>query len=372
MWPIINSPVSREQDGTSVYAAGDIINVPVTGNQKYAYAYEVLDLINVERAKVNADPLEMRADYLDAAMLRAAECALYFSHTRPNNENWYSVLQGGGYMGENIAIGYMSPTAVVDGWMNSAGHRANILNKNYKYIGIGSFSNKSAGLSWAQCFTSEAGDVIAKPADSTKTFNVPVSLASHELNIKIVNSDGSQPNAEKLTVGKNKTFNTLARIADNSWTSYATLDSGKVTWTSSSNAVKFLAGKIVAISVGKATVEAKVETISSSNKISVTVNPTKTSVSKIKLGKRKMTVSWKPAPKAQAITNYEIRWKQKDAIKWSTKIISSKKNYYTINKLKTGKKYSVQVRSFKNIKTGEHTGKYYSAWSSVKSDLKIK
>ena len=57
-------------------------------------------------------------------------------------------------MGENIAYGQTSPEMVMDSWMNSPGHRANILNGNYKYIGVGHYVDGTGTNYWVQLFTS--------------------------------------------------------------------------------------------------------------------------------------------------------------------------------------------------------------------------
>jgi uncharacterized protein YkwD len=86
-----------------------------------------------------------------AAELRADEQIASFSHTRPNGTSCFTVLDDFGIArttaGENIAYateGYYSPQAVVDAWMNSSGHRANILKTNFTSVGIG--YAKSDGL----------------------------------------------------------------------------------------------------------------------------------------------------------------------------------------------------------------------------------
>lgn len=92
-----------------------------------AMASEVLRLTNIERAKEGAQPLKYNKTLQDAAMLRAKEISVKFSHTRPNgtDSSTAGIDVGASVIsGENIAMGYGSPEDVVDGWMNSSGHRA--------------------------------------------------------------------------------------------------------------------------------------------------------------------------------------------------------------------------------------------------------
>ena len=77
----------------------------------------------------------------------------YFSHTSPTYGSPFDMMKSFGISyrtaGENIAKGYRTPQAVVDGWMNSEGHRANILNASFKQIGVGYYAN---GYYWTQMF----------------------------------------------------------------------------------------------------------------------------------------------------------------------------------------------------------------------------
>lgn len=100
---------------------------------------EVLRLVNIEREKAGLAPLEYVFSLQEAADLRASEIKQSFSHTRPDGNSCFTVLDGFNYYaaGENIAKGYRTPEAVVEGWMNSDGHRANILSPDFNGIVIG-------------------------------------------------------------------------------------------------------------------------------------------------------------------------------------------------------------------------------------------
>ena len=117
---------------------------------------QVVSLVNIERAKVGLPTLTMSEDLNKAAQIRAKETVQSFSHTRPNGSSFSSVLKENGISyrgaGENIAWGQRTPEAVVKAWMNSEGHRANILNKNFTAIGVGYYLNGSTPY-WAQLFT---------------------------------------------------------------------------------------------------------------------------------------------------------------------------------------------------------------------------
>lgn len=115
----------------------------------------VLELINEERAKEGLGAMVMDSGLVNVATVRANETVQSFSHTRPDGRDCFTAYdeQGVSYFsaGENIAYGYSSPEAVMKGWMNSPGHRANILNAGFGRVGVGVV--KSGGrYYWVQNF----------------------------------------------------------------------------------------------------------------------------------------------------------------------------------------------------------------------------
>ena len=119
------------------------------------YAAEVLRLVNAERKKAGLAQLGAGSSSLNAAARkRAEEIAVKFDHKRPDGSGCFTVLGEYGVAsvasGENIAAGYGTPAAVVDGWMKSPGHQANILG-DYETLGVGVYE-KNGTLYWAQLF----------------------------------------------------------------------------------------------------------------------------------------------------------------------------------------------------------------------------
>ena len=103
-----------------------------------SFAVEVLNLVNEERARVGVAPLRLANDLQEAAAIRAREIIEIFSHTRPDGSDCFTVMRNRGRTwGENIAAGYPSASETVNQWMNSPGHRANILNPNFRELGVG-------------------------------------------------------------------------------------------------------------------------------------------------------------------------------------------------------------------------------------------
>lgn len=125
-------------------------NLPVEVSYDYDSAFEILTLVNEERAKVNLGELKMDRELLDAAMLRAAELSVYFSHTRPNGLDCFSLCSHKMY-GENAACGQDTVQQAMESWMNSDGHRENILTAGYRSVGIGAVAVDGTRY-WIQCF----------------------------------------------------------------------------------------------------------------------------------------------------------------------------------------------------------------------------
>ena len=128
-----------------------------TASEEDKYALEVVDLVNKERAKYGLGKLQVDTTLMRASYARAKEIKTSFSHTRPNGTSCFTVLKEYGInyrsAGENIAYGQRTPQAVVTAWMNSEGHRANILNGNFTKIGVGCYKSGSTYY-WSQEFIS--------------------------------------------------------------------------------------------------------------------------------------------------------------------------------------------------------------------------
>ena len=134
---------------------GQIINIPTLNASVDAYEREVVRLVNLERAKAGVSPLEYDWQLSRVARYKSEDMQKnkYFSHTSPTYGSPFNMMKSFGISyktaGENIARGYQTPSAVVNGWMNSKGHRANILNSSFTHIGVGYVAS---GNYWTQMF----------------------------------------------------------------------------------------------------------------------------------------------------------------------------------------------------------------------------
>ncbi len=121
-------------------------------------AQDLLLAVNQERAKVGVQPLVLDEELMEAAMIRVKELPISNSHTRPDGSRCFTVLKfHNAYKGENIASGHSSVADVMEGWMDSPGHKANILNPHFTKLGVGYLYNADATYRhyWTQIFMGE-------------------------------------------------------------------------------------------------------------------------------------------------------------------------------------------------------------------------
>ena len=114
--------------------------------------------MNQERSNAGLAPLKLSDQLTNIANTKAEDMAIkrYFSHDSPTYGSPFQMLQQFGvnysYAGENIAAGQHTAEEVMKDWMNSSGHRANILNKNYTQLGVGFCNGGQYGTEWVQLF----------------------------------------------------------------------------------------------------------------------------------------------------------------------------------------------------------------------------
>lgn len=133
-------------------------SAPASSASFSAFQNQVVSLVNSERAKAGVRALTADAALMKTATLKSQDMVKnnYFSHTSPTYGSPFDLMNKYGISyrtaGENIAMGQTSPTQVMNAWMNSAGHRANILNGSYTKIGVGVAQNSSGQYYWTQHF----------------------------------------------------------------------------------------------------------------------------------------------------------------------------------------------------------------------------
>ena len=148
---------AAEEAAATAAAAPAPAATAVTTTTDNSFEMQVLNLCNAERAKYGLAPLTWDAANLaPGAAVRAQEITLYFSHTRPDGSSCFTAVRNPGRLGENIAAGQWTPEEVVAAWMNSPGHRANILNGKFTKLGVGYVyvPGDMYGHYWVQMFSS--------------------------------------------------------------------------------------------------------------------------------------------------------------------------------------------------------------------------
>lgn len=156
--PITNPAVNTVTNSTpSVPVKTENKETVTNTSSNQSYADEVLKLVNQERAKAGLKALTTTSSLQNAANKRATEIVKSFSHTRPDGRSFSTVLNEYSISyraaGENIAMGQRTPQEVMNGWMNSSGHRANILGSQFGKVGIGVYKAADGRYYWTQVFT---------------------------------------------------------------------------------------------------------------------------------------------------------------------------------------------------------------------------
>lgn len=129
--------------------------IPAETEGVLAYEREVVELVNEIRGQYGLNALSLNVELTQVARAKSQDMhdKGYFAHNSPTYGTPFEMMRAFGISyrtaGENIAYGYRTPQAVVNGWMNSSGHRANILNSGYTQIGVGYVAD---GNYWTQMF----------------------------------------------------------------------------------------------------------------------------------------------------------------------------------------------------------------------------
>jgi fibronectin type 3 domain-containing protein len=162
-----------------------------------------------------------------------------------------------------------------------------------------------------------------------------------------------------------------APVADAQWTGKQLKPAPKVTFGGVPlvNGVDYTLsyGANKAIGKGTVTVTGK-GNFAGAKSVAFNVVPKKNKVSKATAGKKQVAVSWSKVSKSQKVSKYEVRYRTKGTSKWTTKAFDAKVAKATVKKLKKGKVYQFQVRSYKTVSGA----KYYSPWSATKASKKVK
>lgn len=246
--PLLNEQEIQEDE--EVIVGKEQIKVYTEGYYDYDSAEEVFKLTNDARVGEGKAKLVLDEKLTEVAMHRAAEQALLYNHVRPNGTKWYSLLSDK-YLsgaGENIAYGQSSASIVTTAWLNSEGHRANIMNDDYTAIGVGSFTHGGTKF-WVQIFSSYSEQIYLDKSGVTKS--VVIDAVPQNVGDFILDVYNSKLNIGEST-SVNMTLNNLGAITR------LTVKSDNVVFKSSDEAIATIDsnGNITAVSEGKVKITA--------------------------------------------------------------------------------------------------------------------
>ena len=148
-----NNGIAQKNDTVQVeiYAAEETEIQPY-----YIDGKSMITLVNAERTKAGVDSLTYSNALTEIAKIRAEEICRSYSHTRPDEKEWYTVssLSRGENLASGNSTGYITGEGAFNDWMNSQGHRENILRPQFKTIGIAGYycSTSQYKYKWVQIF----------------------------------------------------------------------------------------------------------------------------------------------------------------------------------------------------------------------------
>ena len=315
----------------------------ISGTQNYTYASQVITLLNEQRVNNGLSPLTADSTLTAAAMQRAAETVIYFSHTRPDGSRCFTAFDGA-WRGENIAAGQADPDEVITGWMNSTGHRKNILEANYTGVGVGCFNYKGINF-WVQCFSDITADGSVRTGTASATAAVSAST-------DYINMSGRLAENTFSSAGETTTFT----VSNNNvgWTYItATVDSSSFNYSSSSSAAKVdPTGNVTVAGGGTAIITAatKKGSLSVSDTLTSTAPSLTPSITSITAGRGKVDLSWSSVSGA---ANYAVYYTANG--KWYNAGTTTALKM-TVSGLTGGTRYGFAVKAYLN-----------GAWTSVSS-----
>ena len=223
-----------------------LTTIKIDGYFDYKKANEVLTIVNNERANNGLAALKMDRSLLETAMQRAAESSIYWDHIRPDGT--YCFTANNKMTRENIAYGAWTAGQVMNMWMNSTGHRENILSSDSKSIGIGCFNYDGVNY-WIQCFGSDEaeGTTITENKNATSKINVDADFVDLHL----------EKSTMELKIGESQ-YNVIENYEESYGLQIVKLNADSAIWKSSDEKIATVDdyGNVKGITPGKVTISA--------------------------------------------------------------------------------------------------------------------
>ncbi|WP_322155442.1 CAP domain-containing protein [Paratractidigestivibacter sp.] len=231
----------------------------ITATFRYDLASKQLELTNEGRESVGVAKLVMNKQLQECAMQRAIECAVNFSHMRPDGTSCFTAFpRGNSAYGENILVNHSTAEGATTDWMGSAYHKANMLNSKFVSVGIGCAKVGSITY-WVQCFGTLSAEGYAGAGDQvvTRTVDVSYDTVPFKGGKAAFNRNMAQSDPEPINVGG--TYELQLGVSNPGWSRvYAPTDASTCKWSSSNPSVATVDsdGVVKAVSVGTATITA--------------------------------------------------------------------------------------------------------------------
>jgi len=318
----------------------------IAGIEKQATAYSMLGKVNAARQNASVGALKWDATLESAAVTRAKEAAIYFSHTRPTGASWYTVCAK--LNAENLYVGYQASASTANsGWMNSSGHRDNRLNSSYKSYAAAAFQGKDGAVYWVELFSKTASESTAYRGVDAAKKDLPVKMTDGYLSPKgnLTDSNGGFIETNAMRMGGSY-FLRLKNQNKQFTYSYTTFSKGAFASANTAIAtIDRVTGKITPVRAGVVKFWAKTST-ASEKLLSFweVIRPQRvtgfTATAKI----HAVSMKWNPIAGANG---YEV-YRSTAATGTYTKIASvpASTTAYTHSGLSSGKTYYYKVRAY--------------------------
>lgn len=213
----------------------EVTSVSSDSSQLAEYAEQVAVLVNKERNAYGLQPVKVSPKLSEAANTRASELKENFSHTRPNGTSCFTAMSELEIQyraaAENIAYGQKNPESAMNAWMNSSGHRANILNEKMEYIGVG-VVYRDGVYYWSQFFAASnnlsndaylPGENKEPVTTSSTAATQPLTTTQVTTTAKTITTDQiSTTSAKSIAVTTNKPATTVLTTTDINTTTQVT------------------------------------------------------------------------------------------------------------------------------------------------------
>ena len=209
----------------------EVTSIEIAGTADQEQARKVLSMVNDARADAGVAPLAWSTDLESAALQRAVEISLLFSHTRPNGDRCFTAFPAGyGSAGENLAFGYADANAVNSGWMASPGHYANMVDPAMTSMAVAKFVSSDGTAWWVELFsdlggTGMEGDPLTGPVTRS------VDVLSDDLALS------AEPQGIQELLGSKVQLEVQARYDGAASHGVTSLAHGSVAWESSNEEV---------------------------------------------------------------------------------------------------------------------------------------